>query len=84
MREVIDLVGTGRRVRKSLFWSCVLLVGVAAYLMYQGQVDADDGYTDDAKLIWFCAVPMVLLAGRAAFFWACAWVVSFLVVITRD
>ena len=84
MREVIDLVGTGRRVRKSLFWSCVLLVGVAAYLIYQGQVDADAGLTDDAKLIWFCAVPMVLLAGRAAFCWACAWVVSFLVVTTRD
>lgn len=84
MRESVDLVATGRRVRRALSWSCVLLVALAAYLMYQGQVEADAGYTDDAKLLWFAAVPAVLLAGRAFCYWVIACAVSFLVAIRRD
>jgi hypothetical protein len=83
VREVIDLVGTGRRVRKSLFWSCVLLVGPAAYLMYQGQVDMDAGYPDDAKLLWFASVPVVLLAFWSFVAWLGAWVVTLLVAVRR-
>ena len=84
MVERIDIVETGRRVRRALFWGALLMFCAFVGLVLLGQRYADDGYTDDAKLIWFCAVPMVLLAGRAAFCWACAWVVSFLVVTTRD
>jgi hypothetical protein len=84
MMERIELVGTARRARKSLFWAFILMIALAAYLMYQGQVDMDAGYPDQAKLLWFSSVPIALLAFWSLIGWLGAWVVSALVVIRRD
>jgi hypothetical protein len=77
-------LGTARRLRKTLFWSGVLLAAGAALMMYQGRVDANAGLTDDAKLLWFASVPVVLLAFWSFVAWLGARVVTLLVAVRRD
>ena len=82
--ERIDLVGTGRRIKRTLWLGALLALGAFILLLCVGQALHDAGDRDGAALAWFASAPMFLLAVRAFFYWSISVVIGWLIATRRD